>query len=119
MIGAPVAPPLPYGDRSRPKSGGGNCCPGCAGPGWATCIGLVRALICGFARDGVSGSPRISAGEGIERNSMNRSPSNQPCRAVRPLTWLCCLIALDVPRAVSRMDCHRSRQWSDAGKDPA
>jgi len=54
MIGALVAPPLPYGYKSQPKSGGGNHFPGCAGLDGATYINLVRDLICDFARHGLT-----------------------------------------------------------------
>ena len=53
-IGALVAPPLPYGYKSQPKSGGGNHFPGCASLDGATYINLVRDLICDFARHGLT-----------------------------------------------------------------
>jgi creatinine amidohydrolase len=54
QIGALVAPPLPYGYKSQPKSGGGNHFPGCASLDGATYINLVRDLICDFARHGLT-----------------------------------------------------------------
>lgn len=54
QIGALVAPPLPYGYKSQPKSGGGNHFPGCASLDAATYIHLVRDLICDFARHGLT-----------------------------------------------------------------
>jgi creatinine amidohydrolase len=54
MIGALVAPPLPYGYKSQPKSGGGNHFPGCASLDGATYINLFRDLICDFARHGLT-----------------------------------------------------------------
>lgn len=53
QIGALVAPPLPYGYKSQPKSGGGNHFPGCASLDGATYINLVRDLICDFSRHGL------------------------------------------------------------------
>ncbi len=44
QIGALVAPPLPYGYKSQPKSGGGNHFPGCASLDGATYINLVRDM---------------------------------------------------------------------------
>lgn len=54
MIGALVAPPLPYGYKSQPKSGGGNHFPGCASLDGVTYINLLRDLICDFARHGLT-----------------------------------------------------------------
>ncbi|HLQ17932.1 MAG TPA: creatininase, partial [Tabrizicola sp.] len=48
------APPLAYGYKSQPKSGGGNHFPGCASLDGATYINLVRDLICDFARHGLT-----------------------------------------------------------------
>lgn len=53
-IGALVAPALPYGYKSQPKSGGGNHFPGCASLDGATYAALVRDLICDFARHGLT-----------------------------------------------------------------
>lgn len=49
-----VAPTLPYGYKSQPKSGGGNHMPGCASLDGATYILMVRDLICDFARHGLT-----------------------------------------------------------------
>lgn len=53
-IGALVAPALPYGYKSQPKSGGGNHMPGCASLDGATYTLMVRDLICDFARHGLT-----------------------------------------------------------------
>lgn len=53
-IGALVAPPLPYGYKSQPRTGGGNHFPGCASLDGATYVALVRDLICDFARHGLT-----------------------------------------------------------------
>lgn len=53
-IGALVAPALPYGYKSQPKSGGGNHFPGCASLDGASYAALVRDLICDFARHGLT-----------------------------------------------------------------
>lgn len=53
-IGALVAPPLAYGYKSQPRSGGGNHFPGCASLDGATYVALVRDLICDFARHGLT-----------------------------------------------------------------
>jgi creatinine amidohydrolase len=53
-IGALVAPALPYGYKSQPKTGGGNHFPGCASLDGTTYINLVRDLICDFARHGLT-----------------------------------------------------------------
>ena len=49
-----VAPALPYGYKSQPKSGGGNHMPGCAALDGTTYINMVRDLICDFARHGLT-----------------------------------------------------------------
>ena len=53
-LDALVAPPLPYGYKSQPKSGGGNHMPGCAALDGTTYINMVRDLICDFARHGLT-----------------------------------------------------------------
>jgi len=53
-IGALVAPAIPYGYKSQPKSGGGNHFPGCASLDGATLVALVRDLIRDFARHGLT-----------------------------------------------------------------
>jgi creatinine amidohydrolase len=49
-----VAPTLPYGYKSQPKSGGGNHMPGCASLDGGTYTLMVRDLICDFARHGLT-----------------------------------------------------------------
>lgn len=53
-IGALVAPSLPYGYKSQPRSGGGNHFPGCASLDGATYIAVVRDVICDLARHGLT-----------------------------------------------------------------
>lgn len=53
-IGALVAPALPYGYKSQPKSGGGNHFPGCASLDATTYISMVRDIICDLARHGLT-----------------------------------------------------------------
>lgn len=52
--GALVAPALPYGYKSQPKSGGGNHFQGCVSLDGTTYIALVRDLLCDFARHGMT-----------------------------------------------------------------
>ena len=53
-IGALVAPPIPYGFKSQPKSGGGNHFPGCASLDGDTLVRVVRDVVCDFARHGLT-----------------------------------------------------------------
>lgn len=53
-IGALVAPALPYGYKSQPKSGGGNHFPGCASLDATTYIHMVRDILCDLARHGLT-----------------------------------------------------------------
>ena len=52
-IGAIVAPALPYGYKSQPKTGGGNHFPGTISLDADVLVGLVRTLVTEFARHGV------------------------------------------------------------------
>lgn len=54
QLGALVAPALPYGYKSQPKSGGGNHFPGCASLDGTTYILMVRDIICDLARHGLT-----------------------------------------------------------------
>ncbi|MEM8868847.1 MAG: creatininase [Pseudomonadota bacterium] len=62
-----VAPALPYGYKSQPKSGGGNHMPGCAALDGTTYTLMVRDLICDFARHGLT---RIVLFDGHMENQM-------------------------------------------------
>jgi creatinine amidohydrolase len=53
-IGGLVAPALPYGYKSQPKTGGGNHFPGCVSLDASTYIALVRDIICDLARHGLT-----------------------------------------------------------------
>jgi len=53
-LGALVAPALPYGYKSQPKSGGGNHFPGCASLDGTTYTLMVRDIICDLARHGLT-----------------------------------------------------------------
>ncbi|MDJ1006341.1 MAG: creatininase [Paracoccaceae bacterium] len=66
-IGGLVAPTLPYGYKSQPKSGGGNHMQGCASLDANTYILMVRDLICDFARHGLT---RIVLFDGHMENQM-------------------------------------------------
>lgn len=66
-IGGIVAPTLPYGYKSQPKSGGGNHMPGCAALDAATYVAVVRDLVCDFARHGLT---RIVLFDGHMENQM-------------------------------------------------
>lgn len=50
--GSLVAPPLPYGFKSQPKSGGGQHFPGTVSLDGATLIAVVRDVLVEFARHG-------------------------------------------------------------------
>lgn len=52
-IGAIVAPPVTYGYKSQPKTGGGNHIPGTISLDADVLVGLVRTLVTEFARHGV------------------------------------------------------------------
>lgn len=52
--GALVAPALPYGYKSQPKSGGGNHFQGCVSLDGATYIAVVRDILCDLARHGMT-----------------------------------------------------------------
>ncbi len=52
QVNALVAPPLAYGYKSQPKSGGGNHFPGTTSLDAATLIGMVRDVTVEFARHG-------------------------------------------------------------------
>lgn len=67
LVGGLVAPALPYGYKSQPKSGGGNHMPGCAALDGSTYVHLVRDLICDFARHGLT---RIVLFDGHMENQM-------------------------------------------------
>jgi creatinine amidohydrolase len=66
-IGGLVAPPLAYGYKSQPKSGGGEQFPGTTSLDGATLSALVRDLIRAMAFDGVR---RIALFEGHYENAM-------------------------------------------------
>ena len=67
VLGGLVAPALPYGYKSQPKSGGGNHMSGCAALDGTTYIHVVRDLICDFARHGLT---RIVLFDGHMENQM-------------------------------------------------
>ena len=52
-IGGLVAPPISYGYKSQPRTGGGNHFPGTTSLDGETLIRLARDIICEFARHGV------------------------------------------------------------------
>ena len=52
-IGALVAPPIAYGYKSQPRTGGGNDFPGTTSLDGETLICLARDIICEFARHGI------------------------------------------------------------------
>lgn len=54
QTGALVAPALPYGYKSQPKSGGGNHFPGCASLDATTYIHMARDILCDLARHGLT-----------------------------------------------------------------
>jgi creatinine amidohydrolase len=54
QIGGLVAPALPYGYKSQPKSGGGNHFPGCISLDGMTYISVVRDIICDLAHHGLT-----------------------------------------------------------------
>lgn len=53
-ISALVAPAIPYGYKSQPKSGGGNHFPGCISLDADTLVRVVRDVICDLARHGLT-----------------------------------------------------------------
>jgi len=52
-IGGLVAPPIAYGYKSQPRTGGGNHFPGTTSLDGETLIRVTRDIICEFARHGV------------------------------------------------------------------
>lgn len=53
QVGGIVAPPVTYGYRSQPRSGGGEAFPGTISLDAQTMALVIRDIICGFAKDGV------------------------------------------------------------------
>ncbi|MEM8659077.1 MAG: creatininase [Pseudomonadota bacterium] len=66
-IGGLVAPALPYGYKSQPKSGGGNHMPGCTSLDGTIYTLMVRDLICDLARHGLT---RVVLFDGHMENQM-------------------------------------------------
>lgn len=53
-VGCIVAPALPYGYKSQPKSGGGNHFQGCVSLDAKTYVAVVRDILCDLARHGMT-----------------------------------------------------------------
>jgi creatinine amidohydrolase len=66
-VGGLVAPPLTYGYKSQPRSGGGNHIPGTISLDAVNLIGLVKDVLCELGRNGVR---RLVVMDGHYENTM-------------------------------------------------
>lgn len=67
QVGGIVAPPIAYGYKSQPRSGGGNHFVGTTSLSAATLIGIMRDVLCEFARHGAR---KVVVVNGHYENSM-------------------------------------------------